>query len=340
MARARRFWPVVLVAVCLSAMSQPRHARASGDSLTPGTRVLLDAHNAYPDQGRWADRIDRALATGLPVAIEQDLVWRRDPGTGRGRSVVSHGPPFTAQEPTLDQYFFERIRPLIERAVQDGSRDGWPLITLNLDFKDDEPEHLREIWRVIAKYDPWLCTATRRSRSEDVSPMTPGPLLILTGESDVQERVFHDDVPVGERLRLFGAVHRRPDGGPSPKTNYRRWWNNPWKVVEPEGQHDAGDWSAQDAGRLKHAVAQAHDAGLWIRFYTLDGFEAASDTNGWTASYNFGSLPAAETRWRAAIDAGVDFVAVDQYEDFARCRENGGCGGNGLTGGTEKRRSF
>ena len=42
----------------------------------PGARVLLDAHNAYPYHGQWRDRIDRALATGVPVAIEQDLAWR------------------------------------------------------------------------------------------------------------------------------------------------------------------------------------------------------------------------------------------------------------------------
>ena len=29
-------------------------------------RSLLHAHNAYPEDGRWRDRIDRALATGLP----------------------------------------------------------------------------------------------------------------------------------------------------------------------------------------------------------------------------------------------------------------------------------
>ena len=40
----------------------------------PGTRVLLDAHNAYPERGQWSTRIDEALATGLPLAIEQDLV--------------------------------------------------------------------------------------------------------------------------------------------------------------------------------------------------------------------------------------------------------------------------
>ena len=35
----------------------------------PGQRVLLDAHNCYPEGDAYADRIDRALATGLPVAI-------------------------------------------------------------------------------------------------------------------------------------------------------------------------------------------------------------------------------------------------------------------------------
>ena len=32
----------------------------------PGARVLLDAHNAYPYEGKFADRVERALATGLP----------------------------------------------------------------------------------------------------------------------------------------------------------------------------------------------------------------------------------------------------------------------------------
>jgi hypothetical protein len=32
-------------------------------------RPVLDAHNCYPYEGRWADRIDRALTTGFPVGI-------------------------------------------------------------------------------------------------------------------------------------------------------------------------------------------------------------------------------------------------------------------------------
>jgi hypothetical protein len=78
----------------------------------PGRRVLLDAHNAYPEQGLWHDRIDRALATGVPLAIEQDLAWLCQP-PAPCRSVLRHEPPFTGNEPTLGEYFFTRIRPIV-----------------------------------------------------------------------------------------------------------------------------------------------------------------------------------------------------------------------------------
>ena len=56
--------------------------------------------------------------------------------------------------------------------------------------------------------------------------------------------------------------------------------------------------------------------GFWIRFYTLDGF-APSEDLGWSAGYNFGSREAAAIRWKAAIEAGVNLIATDQYEDLA-----------------------
>ena len=144
--------------------------------------------------------------------------------------------------------------------------------------------------------------------------------MVLTGMADAQEQSFHDAVPVGGRLRLFGAVHRAQDGAPPLKplkSNYRRWSNNPWSVVEPEGQPKAGPWDPDDVRRLRLAVREAHDAGLWIRFYTLNGHDPADTSAGWSPNYNFGSLAAAHERWSAAIRAGVDFVAVDQYEEFA-----------------------
>jgi hypothetical protein len=291
---------------------------AGPDPLVPGTRVLLDAHNSYPEQGRWADRIDRALSTGTPLAIEQDLFWYRDPTTGVGRSILSHAEPYTGREPGMREYFFERIRPIVERAIQENRRDDWPIITLNLDFKSDEPEHHAAVWQLLGEYEAWLCTAPRAATATEVLPIRLGPVLVLTGEQDAQQQDFHDVVPVGGTLRLFGAVHRLATGGPGPKTNYRRWWNNSWTQIEPEGQPKAGDWSPDDERRLTTAVQAAHAAGLWIRYYTLDGYDPADTSGGWGASYNFGSMAAVRTRWQAAIRAGVDFVAVNQYEDFAR----------------------
>jgi hypothetical protein len=292
----------------------------------PGQRTLLDAHNAYPDRGRFADRIDLALATGVPVAIEQDLAWC--PSTaGALAPLVSHESTCVGGEPTLETYFFERVRPVVEAALAKGPSADWPLITLNLDFKTNEPEHHAAVWALLGKYEHWLTTAPRVENAAVVAPLHVGPLLVLTGSPDVQEVTFHDAVAVGARLRVFGAIAgvAAPDSTPvglpraTPATNYRRWWNHPWRVVEVEGQRDAGEWTPADAARLEALVADAHGHGLWIRFYTLNGIDGERD--GWTASYNFGSLDAAARRWRAAVDAKVDFVATDQYAEFARSRQ-------------------
>src|SRR5262249_13609925 len=184
--------------------------------------------------------------------------------------------------------------------------------TLNLDFKSEEPEHLAAVWALLSDYQEWLTTAPRVGDIGDVQPLHLGPVLVLTGESDKQRQVFHDAVPVGRPLLAFGAVHA---GG--KRTNYHRWSNNPWRVVEPAGQNHAGAWTPEAEARLRALVRSAHDAGLWIRFYTLNGHDPSDTSGGWSPGYNFGSLEAARDRWRAAIRAGADFVAIDQYELFA-----------------------
>jgi hypothetical protein len=283
----------------------------------PGQRVLLDAHNAYAYQGRWSDRLDRTLATGTPLAIEQDLMWYPSTALGAGsptsRSIVSHGEPFTGSEPTLRD-FFERIRPLITRALDAGSRDDWPIVTLNLDFKDSDPQHFAAIWNLLGEYELWFTTAPRVADLSAVQPLDVGPVLVLTGADPAQQAVFHDAVPVGGRLRLFGAA---PPAN-IRATNYLRWVNYPWSAVEPEGQNKAGPWTDDDEHRLRALVDRAHAAGLWIRFYTLNGHSPEEgERMGYTPSYNFASLDAARIRWRAAIAAGVDFIATDQYEELA-----------------------
>lgn len=318
---------LIVVLTCAAAGEQPR------DLSAPGSRSVMDAHNCYPYWEWWYGRIDRALSAGTPLAIEQDLYWYTDPKTGKSWSVVAHGAPVTGQEPTMEHYFFDRVRPIVEQALREGNRGQWPLITLNLDLKTEEPEHLRAIWALLSKYQDWITTAPKTGDPNAVHPLTIRPILVLTGESDAQQAVFYDDVPVGGRLLVFGAAHTNPQNPmappevlePAPATNYRRWWNNPWRVVEDGGQQHAGDWTSADDARLRALVQHAHEHGLWIRFYTLDGAtEKEESCNGWFHSYNFGSLAAAEERWRAAQQAGVDYIASDQYELLGAFLRRGG----------------
>jgi hypothetical protein len=332
----QRVASMVVAAAVLSVVSYA--TPISQPSFGPGARVLLDAHNAYPERGRYADRIERALSTGTPIAVEQDLYWYRPANATAPVPVVAHDDDALTNAPTLDAYFFQRIRPIMESALASNDRSRWPLIVLNLDFKDNTPAHIEAVWALLRRYETWLTTAPRTSDANSLAPFTVGPLLVLTGSDTTQRRIFHDAVPIGNRLLAFGAVAPVPVSGatrgqrqrravqmtaaehiPATATNYARWVNFPWSVVEQGGQNNAREWSTADAARLRQFVDRAHAQQLWIRFYTLDGF-AKRDNAGYSDSYNFGSLTAVRPRWSAALSAGVDFVATDQYEQFAAHR--------------------
>jgi len=331
-------WMIRILAASLALTALPS-ARTEQEGPRPllGGGSLLHAHNCYPEDGRWLDRIDRALATGLSrVAIEQDLAWAPPAGGRPGRSVVSHDTELTGTEPTLDEHFFSRVRPLMERALAENRRDQWPLLVLHLDFKSNEPAHHQAVWDLLIRHRSWLTTAERVADPARVMPFQTGPLLVLTENGAGQEAAFATRVPVGERLLIFGTtpspeLPRSEDPAiraeiaataspaaliPWPATNYRRWTNFAWNVVERGGQARAAEWTAEDALRLTAIVRRAHDQGLWVRFYTLNG-HADADNRGWTSGYNFGAAEAVQARWQAAIRAGVDLVATDQYEAFA-----------------------
>jgi hypothetical protein len=298
-------------------------------------RPVLDAHNCYPYEGKWSDRVDRALTTGFPVGIEQDLAWYVDPTNGKGRIVVTHSAKTNGSEPTLRAHFFEHVRPIIEKALKENKREQWPLIVLHFDFKDNQEPLLHDVWDLLGEYQDWITTAVKTADSHQLAPFDPKPLLVLTEDSDAQEQVFFHQIPIGAKLRLFGSAHTNTPRTKDQKelthliatlppeqlltehpTNYRRWWNNSWYEVEEGGQQQAGEWTSADAARLHALVDHAHQLGFWIRFYTLDGFAPAAD-HGWGKGYNFGSREAVQTRWRAALDAGVNLIATDQYEDLA-----------------------
>ncbi len=293
----------------------------------PGSRTLMDAHNCYPYFEWWSDRIDRALSAGTPVAIEQDLAWYTDSKTGKSWSVVTHGDPLSGHEPTMEHYFFDRVRPIAEKALRDGNHGDWPLITLNLDFKDNKPEHLAAVLALLRKYQAWITSAPKGSNIATMQELDLKPILVLSGEADEQQSVFFDQLSAEDRVLDFGAIHsgdKDPQAAPEvidaeKANNYRRWWNNPWRVVESEGQQHAGEWTPEKMKRLQALVDRAHANGLWIRFYTLDGAtEQELSSHGWFHTYNFGTLEAARVRWRAAISAQVDYVASDEYELLAQ----------------------
>jgi len=337
--------PLKTIAALLTAALLLAAGVAQADDIpayAPGQRVLLDAHNCYPYDDKWPNRITRALATGTPLAIEQDLVWYADPNTGASRSIVSHGKPYSGAEPSLDDYFFGPIVPLLREALAKGNDGSWPIVTLNLDFKDSSPDHCRAVWQLLKKYEDLTTTATKKETITEVSKLDVKPLLILSSGAGGQYQVFYEEIPLGAKLLVFGAAES-DDSVPAglsgadrinfvaarapakivtkPADNFRRWWNNSWHVVEAGGAPRASEWTADDAARLKSLVDHAHTNGYWIRFYTLNG-HTPEESLGWDRGYNVGSRVAVEARWRAAISVGVDFVATDMYEAFASVKKS------------------
>lgn len=299
---------------------------------------MLDAHNCYPEDGKWTDRLPRALGTTYTqIGIEQDLVWKSD-GRGGGVSVVGHESKLTGGEPTLEDYFFKTVSPIVEAALKANKTETWPIIVLHFDFKTNEREHHRAVLALLRKYRRWLTTAPRGS-GEAVQPMSVGPVLVLTEAGENQERDFYTELPAGEPLMIFGTVppvrltnsddrdaqwdaniNASPEQLlPNGATNYRRWANFGWSVVERGGQKRAGAWEPADMARLTAIIDRGHRLGLWMRVYTLDGY-APGESQGWSDSYNFGSLAAVKERWRAALAAGMDFIPTNQYEVFAAFR--------------------
>src|SRR5215470_421932 len=100
-------------------------------TFAPASRTVMLAHNAFPDHGKYGDRLDRAIAAGIPFVVEEDLGWVD------GHSWLIHGPKaVSTDDPTLESYFFPKIRPIMEKALKEGNKGNWPLITLYLDIKN------------------------------------------------------------------------------------------------------------------------------------------------------------------------------------------------------------
>ena len=187
------------------------------------------------------------------------------------------------------------------------------MIVLNVnDARGNDTAIYKQLRQTLERYQPWLCSAPRgNGNNPPPLPLDLRPILILTGGGARGE--CFDNIPPEDRIYVFGSGN--PD---RPATNFNRWVNYSWSAVEPEGQSNTGEWTQQDRQRLETLVNNAHENGYWIRFYSLDGFTPLMTAiQGWSPEYNFGSKEQAAIRWRAAKEAGVDFIASDQYEEAA-----------------------
>ena len=308
---------------------------APKSNVSPGARTVILAHNAYPDHGKYSDRLERGIASGTPFMIEEDLAWVN------GRSLICHGAKNSSpDDPTLETYFFPAIKPLMEKALREGNKGNWPLVTLYLDIKNDPPEHLAFINQLLDQYNSWLTTAEKTTDLSKQSKMKMGPMMILVEDktNDIKQKFFYDDLPVGGNIRVFGSYTKLIE---NPKhlskmdfinslvsvpmeevttqkaDNYHRWWGVDWAYVEKGGEEHHGAWGNEQTERLASIVRYGHGLGYLMGFYCLDGFTAA-ENEGWEDEYNFGSMEQAEMRWKAAIAAHADIIASDQYEALAK----------------------
>ena len=243
-------------AIVFTSLMLATAAFAQRATFAPGARTIMLAHNAYPDHGKYEDRLDRALSSGQPFAVEEDLAWTD------GQSLLIHGAKnVSGGDPTLDSYFFPKVRPIIEKALKDGNKGNWPLITLYLDIKNDPSEHLEAISKVLDKYSAWLTTAVKTDDILTVAPLDVKPMMVLVEDkqNDInKQQIFYDRVPVGGKIRVFGSVPKldpnpgrqlpkqeavdrqylaQPDDLIQGKVdNYHRWIGIDWAYIEKGGR--------------------------------------------------------------------------------------------------------
>ena len=305
-------------------------------TLQPGARTLMLAHNAYPDHGKFGDRLDRVITAGTPFAVEEDLAWVD------GKSLLIHGGKnLTKDDPTMESYFFPKIKPVIEKALKENKKSTWPVVTLYLDLKNDPIEHLEAVAKMLEPYHDWMTSSVKTADASKPAELNIRPMLVIVEDkvNDIKQEFFYDRVPVGGTIRVFGSltkVETNPDKKLSkqeavdamaaltpeqifttPATTYRRWFGGDWSLIEKGGQVKAGEWTKEKETRLRQMVEYGHKKGYLVSFYCLNGYTEA-ENQGWDKGYNFGSKAAVMPRWKAVMNAKADFLATDQYEDVRK----------------------
>jgi hypothetical protein len=273
----------------------------------PARPLPVSAHNCYPQDSGSNARVLEALALGIDN-IEIDLGW----DAVRQRLIVGHDerPRPGATYPDLESY----LVPALAAHWKNPRRDSAPTV-LTIDWKTAEPAAVRRFHEFLDTHAEWFSTAPKAADSR----LTTRRLTVCFTGSDAAKDLYDALVPAGSvyrafRDQVFGAGRGfRADVAayvPNHATSYCRFLTFYWGHVERGGPPFAGAWTDSDAARLKALIARSHQQGFHVRFYALNGHTASS------GPYRFSNDAAARLRWRAAAEAGADWVATDEYAEI------------------------
>lgn len=274
----------------------------------PARPLPASAHNCYPADGRGNAPLVEALALGIDN-IEIDLGW----DAAAGRVIVGHDaePRAGRTYPEFEAY----LVPALEAHRKAGRPDGAPTV-LTLDWKTERPEAVARVRDFLDAHADWFSSAPKAAES----PLTRRALTVCFTGSEKAKAIYDGMIPAGGAYRafadrVFGAGERREDPGdyaPEPADAYRRFLTLHWANVERGAFANAGDWTVEEDERLRSIVRAIHAKGYRVRFYCLDGRPRPT-----SLAYLFPDPDAARVRWRAAAEAGVDWVATDDYAEIA-----------------------
>jgi hypothetical protein len=270
----------------------------------------ISAHNCYPENSTSTERLAEALGLGIDN-IEIDLGWDE----AGARLIVGHdvAPRSGVAYPDLESY----LVPLLEAHWRKPRQDGAPRV-LTIDWKTDQKAAVQTFKAFLDSHPDWFTSATKAVGSR----LVPRRVTVCFSGSDRAKDLYDELVPAGAEYRAFRDTVFGAGGGirgdvtayaPAAATVYHRFLAFHWGHVERGGPALAGEWTADEAARLKALIEHVHRQGFRVRFYTLNGHTGAPG-----GSYRFGTDAAVRIRWLAASAAGADWVATDEYAAIVR----------------------